>query len=211
MAGRLFSKTSLAIALFVALVFAVAFLTGACSTTTLPPELSDAQQDLIRTTRFDATVGVEPYELPVYSERLIAALRATALFRDVQPLASFTSPPDFIARVEKPVSGDATLPLKTALTLGLVPTILDEKHGNVFSLRSGRTQGDALGIECTFTGRTTLGWLAAALNFLPNHAMKESTLDARMAEMLALQIATGRESIEALRKPAAATAAAGAP
>jgi hypothetical protein len=90
----------------------------------------------------------------------------------------------------------------TVLTLGLLPTVVDEKHGHVFSLRSGRKEGDALGIECTFTGRTTLGWLAAALNFLPNHALRDSTLDARMAEMLALQIATGKDSIAALN-PAA--------
>lgn len=202
MAVRLFSKTTLAIALFFALACAAAILTGACSTTTLPPELSDPQRDLIRTTRFDATVGVEPYDLPVYSETLLRALRATALFKSVEPMASFKTPPDLIAHVERPVSGEAVLPLKTALTLGLVPTIVDEKHGYVFSLRSGRKQGDALGIECTFTGKTTLGWLAAALNFLPNHAMKDATLDARMAEMLALQIAAGKASIDALNPKA---------
>ncbi|HKQ98068.1 MAG TPA: hypothetical protein VJV75_09345, partial [Candidatus Polarisedimenticolia bacterium] len=199
MPGRLFTRRTLAIAIVVVLAFAAAIVTGACHTTTLPPELSTEQQNLIRTTRFDATVGVEAYDLPVYSERLLGALRATALFRQVDPIGAFKTPPDLIARVERPVSGDAALPLKTALTLGIVPTILDEKHGQVFSLRSGKAQGDALGIECTFTGRTTLGWLAAALNFLPNHAMKDSTFEARMAELLALQLATGRDSIEVLR------------
>lgn len=203
MPHRLLTKTTLAIALLVALLGAAAILTGACSTTTLPPDLSDAQHDLLRATRFDATVGVETYELSVHSDRLLAALRSTALFRDVQPLATFRAPPDLVARVERPVGGGTVLPLKTALTLGILPTIVDEKHGHIFSLRSGRGQGDALGIECTFTGRSTRGWLAALLNFLPNHAMRESTLDARMAEMLALQIATGRESIEALHRPPA--------
>src|SRR6185436_7572834 len=173
------------------------------STTTLPPELSGAQQDLIRNTRFDATVGVEAYELPVYSDRLLGALRATGMFKRVDPRGAFKTPPDLIAKVERPVSGEAVLPLKTLLTLGLLPTIVDEKHGQVFSLRSGKGRGDALGIECTFTGRTTLGWLAAALNFLPNHAMKDATLDARMAEMLALQIAAGKDSIAALNRPGA--------
>jgi hypothetical protein len=202
MLQRFLTKTRLAIALLVAILCAAAVLTGACSTTTLPPDLSDAQRDLIRTTRFDATVGVETYDPPVYSERLIDALRATALFKQVEPVAAYKTPPDLIARVERPVSGDPVLPLVTVLTLGLLPTVVDEKHGHVFSLRSGRKEGDALGIECTFTGRTTLGWLAAALNFLPNHALRDSTLDARMAEMLALQIATGKDSIAALN-PAA--------
>ena len=203
MAGRFLSKTTLAIAALVALLFAAAILTGACSTTTLPPELSDAQHDLIGATRFDATVGVEAYQSPVHSDRLVDALRATAMFRQVDPIASFKAPPDLIARVEQPVQGESVLPLKTALTLGLLPTTIDEKHGHVFSLRSGRMDGDALGIACTFTGRTTLGWLAAALNLLPNHAMKESTLEARMQEMLALQLATGKDSIAALNRPAA--------
>ncbi len=203
MPRRIFTRTTISIALLVAILFVAALLTGACSTTTLPPELSDAQQNLIRTTRFDATVGVEPYELPVYSEQLLAALRATGMFRQVDPIAAYRTPPDLVARVERAVSGEPTLPLLTALTLGILPTTVDEKHGYVFSLRSARTQGDALGIECTFTGRTTLGWLAAALNFLPNHAMKDATLDARMAEMLALQIATGKDSIQALNRPGA--------
>lgn len=203
MAGRFLSKTTLAIAALVALLFAAAILTGACSTTTLPPELSPEQHDLISTTRFDATVGVEAYQFPVYSDRLVDALRATAMFRQVDSSAAYTSPPDLIARVEQPIHGEPVLPLKTALTLGLLPTTVDEKHGHVFSLRSGKVEGDALGIACTFTGRTTLGWLAAALNLLPNHAMKESTLDARMQEMLALQLATGKSSIEALNRPVA--------
>jgi hypothetical protein len=46
-----------------------------CSSETLPPALSDNQLKAIAETHFNATVGVRPYNAPVYSDYLIEYLR----------------------------------------------------------------------------------------------------------------------------------------
>ena len=179
----------------VALVAIVAF--GGCSSSSLPSTPTDAQLRLLEQTHFKASIGVETYKYPIYTERLIGDLRASGLFDRVDLLEQIDKP-DLIARTERPVYGKATLPFWTMVTLGVVPTTVEEEHGHVFSLRRpGRAEPSEL-VDYTYRGPTTLGWVAAFLNLSANRTSGNPIETPRFREGLAVAIASRAGQISRL-------------
>ena len=177
-------------------VLALCVFTGSCASTTLPPRLSPSQKALVRDLRFPARVGVERFKYPVYSDELAKALRATHLFAEVRALSAFPTPPDLIARIERPIYGTAVIPVWTGLSLGLVPTTFQEEHGFSFSLASGALQSqDRLRVEFSYSGPSTLGWYAVVLNLSPNRARGDVTQHERFRDGLAWALAQQRVQI----------------
>lgn len=99
----------------------------------------------------------------MYSERLTVNLRNTGLFDAVRPLDSIPRP-DLIARVTRPIYGNAVIPIFTAISLGLVPTISDEEWGDAFVLIRTADTTKQVPVEFSYHGPTTLGWLAVIQN-----------------------------------------------
>lgn len=142
-----------------------------CATSALPPKLSESQAERVRTTHFAARVAVEQYEPSGYSERLIQALRSTGLFDEVGPLGAVEEP-DLVASVDRPIYGTASmLPLLTVVSLGIIPTFVSEEWGEDFTLRATGDGGGDVGIELSYEGPTTLGWLALLRAVSPRHTL----------------------------------------
>ena len=190
-------KRKLLITAVVAAVLVAIAAFGGCSSSSLPSAPTDAQIRLLEQTHFKASVGVETYKYPVYTEGLIRDLRATGLFDRVEPLDQIDKP-DLIARTERPVYGKATIPLWTIVTLGVVPTTVEEEHGHVFSLRRrGDPESPEL-VDYTYRGPTTLGWVAAFLNLSANRTSGNPIETRRFREGLALAVALRAEQITKL-------------
>ncbi|HKI86356.1 MAG TPA: hypothetical protein VKA53_06390 [Thermoanaerobaculia bacterium] len=195
-------------AVAVALVVIPLGLAGGCGTTTRPGRITRKQRALIKATRLKLTVGVEKgvmvqgkkYEWTAYSDGLLAELRRTGLFRRVDRLEAFDSPPDLVARVEEAIPGSAAIPFATGITLGLFPTRVQERWGYPFSLRrpGDDKAGPRVNIRYVYTGHSTLGWLAVFLNALPNHTWHGLQDDPRFIDHFALEIVRNRKEIEAL-------------
>lgn len=141
-----------------------------CNSTSLPPLLTSSQHSLIDTVRFEASVGVAVYRFPVYSEKLIKSLKATGLFTRIDKLDNFMVPPTFIARVARPIYGTATIPIFTGISLGVIPTVVDEEHGHAFWIIPYQHPSDSVLIDFSYTGPTTLGWACIYLNFKSDRA-----------------------------------------
>jgi len=174
-------------------------LTGGCTSSTLPPQITSEQRALLQRTRIDVTIGVEDYQAPIYSKNLTKALGQTHLFTRVDRLANFTTPPDLVARVEEEIYGTATIPVWTGLSLGIVPTTVIEMHGYSFSLSRPGTDSLRIPIRFAYTGPTTLGWWALVLNLSPNRTMRDVDSHPRFTEAFAWEIATKRDAIESLK------------
>jgi len=174
-------------------------LAGGCASSSLPPRITPEQRALLQSTRIDVTVGVEDYQFPVYSEGLAKALGKTHLFTRVDRLANFTTPPDFVARVEETIYGSATIPVLTGLSLGIIPTTVNEMHGYSFSLSRPGVAAPRVPIRFAYKGPTTLGWWAVVLNLLPNRTMRDVDSHPRFIESFAWEIATKRDAIESLK------------
>jgi len=116
------------------------------------------------------TVGVETYTYPAYSDALVKALRDTGLFVRVDHLERFSRPPALVARVERQIYGDSAIPIWTFLTLGLVPTTLEESFGYAFSLSRPGQEEHRIPVEYSYRGRTTLGWEGLFLRLTPNYS-----------------------------------------
>jgi hypothetical protein len=144
---------------------------ASCSSETLPPPLSEGQLKSIAATHFKATVGVRQYNAPVYSDYLIKYLRKTELFDEVEPLEAFHTPPTFVARVDRGIYGTATIPIFTAITLGIIPTTVDEEHGLEFSLVPSAPSKTPIAIRFSYKGPSTLGWWAFYRALLPNETL----------------------------------------
>jgi hypothetical protein len=171
-------------------------VTGACANTALPPKLTSSQRDAIaRSQRWCVTVGVEPFRFPVYSDRLLTALIATHLFARVDVVEAFSTPPTFVARVERSVYGTATLPWLTGLSLGFIPTIVEEEHGYAFSLIPSAASDQHIQAGFIYKGASTLGWWALYLNLFRDGTSKDVYGHPRLREALAWTIVEHRERI----------------
>jgi hypothetical protein len=179
----------------VAAVLLFVGLTG-CASSALPPELTQEQRAAIAKTRFKATVGVEAYKFPVYSETLIARLRKTGLFERVDAIDAFDTPPTFVARVERTVYGHASIPLWTILTFGVVAQTVQEEHGHVFSLTPSADRGRKIGVDFRYEGPSTLGWAAFYIALSDrNQTLGDSREHPRFIESLAWHIVAREKDI----------------
>lgn len=167
-----------------------------CSSSALPPELPEAQRKAIATTHFKATVGVEAYKYPVYSETLTARLRKTQLFDRVDALEAFEAPPTFVARVERTVYGKAGIPLWTIVSLGVIPTTVEEEHGHVFSLTPSASPARKIAIDFRYKGPSTLGWAAVYLGlFARDQTLGDSREHPRFIQSLAWHVVAREKEI----------------
>jgi len=181
-----------------AAVVGLALLTLAgCSSETLPPPLRQDQLKAIADTHFKATVGVRKYNAAVYSDYLIKYLRKTQLFDEVAPLEAFQTPPTFVARVDRGIYGTATIPIFTAISLGIIPTVVDEEHGLEFSLVPSSPPKTPIAIRFSYKGPSTLGWWAFYRALLPNETLGSADWHARFVQSLAWHIVEHEREISA--------------
>ena len=181
--------------MFAAVLFIVALISRGCASSALPPPLNEAQRICITSTHFPIIVGVASYRRPVYSERLVGALRATGLFDGVEVLGAAPKA-DVIARVNRTVYGTATIPLATLLTFGIVPTTVDEEWGEVFSLHGRHQQKAApVRIEFVYEGPTTLGLVAGLIALTSNQTTAYPRETQRFHDALAASICERADEI----------------
>ena len=150
----------------IVVLISMSILVG-CSTSRLPPNLGDEDLAKIQNLHFDVAVGVERYKFPAYSDNLLSVLSDLKVFDDVFYSDSGKSF-QLIARVESEVHGEAVIPLLTAITLGVIPTIVNENHGVVFSL-SDRKANVKTFIYGEYRDKVILGWVALPMKLLPQY------------------------------------------
>jgi hypothetical protein len=167
------------------LVAAVLGLLAGCASSPLPPELTEAQGRRLSELPLPYSVGVAPYKYPIYSEKLTLALAASGAFSRVAPLEQFASPPDLIATVEESIHGTATIPAATIATAGVVPTTVTENHGFVFSLAPSSRRTRKTMVDASYSGTTTLGWGALAVNASSDYTRSDPEQSERFRRMLA--------------------------
>jgi hypothetical protein len=173
---------------------------GGCVSETLPPALSEDQLKAIAATHFKATVGVRRYNAQVYSDYLINYLRKTQLFDEVAPLESFQTAPTFVARVDRGIYGTATIPIFTAMTFGIIPTMIEEEHGLEFSLLPSSRPRAPIAIRFSYKGLSTLGWWAYYRALLPNEALGSADGHARFVQSLAWHVVEREKEISVYLK-----------
>jgi hypothetical protein len=173
---------------------------GGCVSETLPPALTEDQIKAIAATHFKATVGVRRYNAQVYSDYLINYLRKTQLFDEVAPLESFQTAPTFVARVDRGIYGTATIPIFTAMTFGIIPTIINEEHGLEFSLVPSSRPRTPIAIRFSYKGLSTLGWWAFYRALRPNETLGPADQRARFVQSLAWHIVEHEKEISVYLK-----------
>jgi hypothetical protein len=193
-------KICLASVSLILVVFIVVGIAGGCASTTLPPRLNADEQAMVNKTRMNLTLGVEECKWPAYSDGLVKALGKTHLFARVDHLKNFDRPPDLVAHIENTIYGSATIPILTGLSLGIIPTTVNEDHGYSFSL-SRRIDSQRVPIEFKYSGPTTLGWWAVILNLSPNRTMRDVDSHPRFSDGLAWAVISKQPEIESLLKP----------
>lgn len=112
-------------------------------------------------------------------------------------------PPDWTVRVERRIHGEAVLPWLTLLTLGIVPTFVDEEHGLSFCFEAPDDDArGALHVEVAYSGRTTLGWIALLDGPVPGRSVFPftSTGSERFRSRLSLAILEHASSLLSARR-----------
>ena len=178
------------------LIFGVA-LTSGCASSRLPPRLSAVDQK--RITPLNVTVSVEPYEYQVYSDSLKTDLHNTKLFKAVDYRHNLSTPPDLVVNVEERIHGTAAIPCLAALTLGIVPCIVQEEWGQVFSFSPPDDPSKRVRVEFRYESATVLGWAGLFLNLSPGWSSDPHSSQ-RYLNGLALAISTNAATIDALMR-----------
>ena len=180
----------------IALILGMLMASG-CASSRLPPPLSATDLEQIKP--LDLSVGIEPYQYPVYPDKLRNDLRNTKLFESVELKGKMKERPDVIAKVEKPIYGTASIrPCLSLITLGIIPTTVIEQHGEVFSFCSPDDPSRIVRVEFTYESATKLGWLALFLNLSPNWRINPESSH-RYIDGLALAISTNAAAINELK------------
>lgn len=179
------------------LITMAAGLIGGCTSMVLPPSLSDSELARVSSTRFHVSVGVEKDENPLYSDRLVHALRRTGLFSRIEKLEDLPHA-DLVARVNRHIYGTATLPILTGLSLGFIPTVVSEEWGEVFTLHANNKGNSAITIDFTYRGATVLGWVAGFLNISSDRTSTDPRKTHRFYQAFASAICTQESDIRRL-------------
>jgi hypothetical protein len=168
-----------------------------CASEQRPLPLDTSEETLLGSNGFRLSLAVEPSIPPVYAQSLLHALQQTGLFREVQP-AERVQAPDLLVRVERPISGNAVIPILSLITLGLIPTVTEEEHGYSFSLRLPKSSERVVMVEYVHRGYTVLGWVAGLLNLFPQWTGDSVQNDPRFKERLKLAILIKAQEIKAV-------------
>ncbi len=180
------------------ILLSLSLFAGGCASVKIPPKLTPAERDLVQATKIHAVVGVQPDQYPVYSNKLVSALRRTGLFDEVALVGDLQGEPDLIATVEKHVYGSPTIPLFALLTFGVIPSSAEETHGYVFSLRPARAEAPPVLLDVRYSGKTTLGWAALLMNLSTRRTVKDPYKTGRLNDTLKAAIAKRAGEIQAL-------------
>lgn len=160
-------------------------LLASCASSSLPPRLTASETKRLSEIPLPYTVGVVPYKHPVYSDHLTASLKASGVFKKVAPISEISGTPDYVAVVEERVHGSAVIPALTLVTAGVIPTVVGENHGLVFSLAPSSRRSQKTKVDASYKGTTTLGWAALAVNVSPDHTSADPDESERFYRMLA--------------------------
>lgn len=179
----------------------LAGLLGACGTMKLPPRLTPAERASVEATRFDAVVGVAPYDIAHTRKDIRAVVRDTGLFTRVELVEDLDAPPDLLVKVHRLHGGTAIIPLLTIVTLGILPTFFEEAIGyELIFLTPERDR--ALSVGYRFEGWAGLGVLSSPLNLLPGWGHPTARPPERLGERFAVELAARADEIRALlREP----------
>ena len=189
-------KTLVAVCIVCSAVVVAGLLKG-CASEQRPLPLNTSEQTLLSSNGFGLSLGVEPSTPPVYAQSLLRALRQTELFREVQP-AERVQALDLLVRVERPITGNAVIPILSIITLGMVPTVTEEEHGYSFSFRSPKSLERVVIVEYVHRCYTVLGWVSGLLNLFPQWTGDSVHNDPRFKERLKLAILTKAQEIKAV-------------
>jgi len=184
----------------VILLITLLVLQCGCAATRLPPRLSESERAILSEARqFPVVIAIQEYKYPAYSERLIRDLRSTGLFKTVKQAEDIRGV-DFLARVEDTVYGTACIPLLTGITLGIIPTTVQEEHGNDFSIEPVFFMGNKVRIPYRYSTESVLGWKALFLNFSPNWSLVSHDRTSRYRDRFALSLLENKALMEMIKK-----------
>ncbi len=136
------------------------------SSGSLPPRLSDADRTRLQNAHINLTVGVETNA--VGGDVVISRLRRTKLFDAVEYVDHLPTPPQVLAKWERTPYGTATIPVKTLLTFGIIPTTVREPYSFGCTFYSPRCPERTVKTEYSYYSRSTLGWVTVFMAFSPN-------------------------------------------
>lgn len=182
------------LATLVALLVPVVWF-GGCVSVPLPPDSTDSG---VAAPQLDLRVGVEANRVRPFSDELVHALRESGVFTQVDLTDRLAGPPDLVAKIEHGWQANAAIPFFTVLSLGLVPTIVDESYGLAFSLHAPQSPAERIVIDTRWSGRVWFGLVAAPLNVSPGRTSEDWRRQPRWLAHVRRELGSRSSELEAL-------------
>lgn len=158
---------------------------SSCATSRLPDALTTDQAQSVAEHHPRFIVAVERYAYPGFSESLLGALTASGLFAQVVRREE-AGDYDLVATVTEGIYGTATIPIVAILTLGIIPSVVDEHYGYRFSLAP--KGGAAVNINAVYPSTTYLGWVAIPMWLSPSYSIGDANTSSRYLDFLRYRI-----------------------
>lgn len=143
-------------------------------------------------------VPIYPHGSVFGTEHLTRILQETGLFDVVKANEEFLKNPDLLLIIDDKYTNDAPMPIATFLTLGIIPTFVDQQCGYAFWLYAPGRQEEKIYIDYLFEGQYVIGGLGSFLNVTPDWTNDDVMNSQRFVDQLALAIAEQASAIQKL-------------
>jgi len=205
-------RRKLSVVLLVVAAFPAGCLSGACGAYRRPAPLSGAERQLSASAPLPDTVSVVPWDSEtgqrlhkdpeIYARSLADLLTRSKAFRTVRFEAAPGVDTDLIASSTGLYCNTAVIPLFTILSLGTVPTIVEDEECQAMVLRSARAPTrTSTEIVARYKGSVVMGWAVVPLGAVPGWSHGSLREDDRYAERFRIEIFRQRARIAELAAP----------
>jgi hypothetical protein len=174
------------------------------------PKPSGQETKLLSTGPLPFTVAVMPWDEahPVfdqsgknpmaYTGRIFHCLDQSRVFKEVRLVDSMTTDTDLVAMSTGRYCNTTVIPYYTGLTLGLYPTVVNDRTCSEAAFSSARKPGAWTRIGVDHTAKSVMGWAAIPLGFWPGWVHGDAAADRRYDERWAIEILKQRHILEHL-------------
>ena len=182
-----------------ALEFIISGGSGGCGAYERPAALTTEERALLRAAPLPYAVTVAWWDentktgkdREAYGDALAKLVTASGAFNIARyERSSMPSGQDLVATSTGLYCNSAVIPLLSIISLGVIPTIIQDEYCEGMLLRTdaGRLKTDGVVIELRHRGPVIMGWIAVVVGMLPGWSHGSVERDPRFAERFRLAV-----------------------
>jgi hypothetical protein len=203
-------RPRLLLGVFLVLLIVVLGVSGGCGAYRRPGGLTAAERQLLASPPLPYRVSIVPWDAERaartsqdperYAESLALLVNGSHAFRVSRLETAAAADSDLVATASGAYCNAAIVPIFSIISLGIIPTVFDDRYcvGLVLHRGRGPSSADSVTVDFEHRGRVVMGWAALAIGALPGWSWGSPDRDARYRERFRLEVIRHQAEIRRL-------------